>query len=439
MIVAIIDDGLDTRYVGKLAFDLVAELHGEKAVLHERKECNPGFTHGTFCAVILALYAKEACFGCLKVINETTGRADARLVAAAIDWCTDNGIRLIEMSIGAAQPGAWERVRFAAARFARAGGVLVAAANNQEVFSVPACLPSAIGVVCDKELEGDAVALLPPAAFSPYLRASGIHRNIKIQLDFRYYPSNSYAAPAAAAHAYRLLEQGEAATLFQVKKRFEKDSTQGRSPLYKPDFVDTLTLLGKPNGEEGNYAYPVTQILDPECASLCTREWLLLYPGELEQKLEFLRREQKKVAGVVYAGEAENALSSLCSTLSVPLFDERCTTSIPETVAGASLPLILFSGERRERLVRMRQVQQCFWQADYAALAVSACERAYLYGINYNQDCPDRLALAIAALLPVDVLLLDEEAAAELPMQRLLCGPGDDPEELVRRAVSFFD
>ena len=58
MIVAIIDDGLDTRYVGKLAFDLVAELHGEKAVLHERKECNPGFTHGTLCAVILALYAK---------------------------------------------------------------------------------------------------------------------------------------------------------------------------------------------------------------------------------------------------------------------------------------------------------------------------------------------------------------------------------------------
>ena len=439
MIVAIIDDGLDSRYLGELAFNMAVELHGEQAVVRAQAEHKPGVTHGTFCALILSYYAKGARFGCLNVINPETGRADARLVAAAIDWCTSQGIRLIEMSIGAAQPSAWEMVRLAAARFARAGGVLVAAANNREAFSVPACLPTAIGVVCDRALEGDALAPLPPAAFSPHVRASGIHRTMDLPLHFSYYPSNSYAAPVVAAHAYRLLEQGSAKTLFEVKKLLNPSGVQGISPLYKPDFVDRLTLLGEPNGEESDYAYPVSRSFCSGEADPRSREWLLLYPGEPEQTQELLRCARKRVAGVVFAGEAGDALSSLCSELSLPLFDERCTIPVPVAALGTDIPVIAFSGERRDRLLRMRLVQQQFWQADYAALAVSACQRAYLYGINYHKDHPEKFALALAGVLPADVLLLDEEAAERLSLKRLLCGPKDRPEELICRAMEFFE
>lgn len=131
--------------------------------------------HGT--AVFAAIQEKAPGADIFAVrVFEDRLRTSSRALVAAIDWAAANGIRVVNLSLGTLREEHAEALGRAVARLAGAGGVVVAAAEDDGQRWWPGSLPSAVGVVAHagcprgcvevrRAADGDAVV-----AASPYPR-----------------------------------------------------------------------------------------------------------------------------------------------------------------------------------------------------------------------------------------------------------------------------
>jgi subtilisin family serine protease len=76
-------------------------------------------------------------------------RATAEALVAAIDWSVAQGVTLINLSLGTANPGHRLRLGEALVRAARAGVPVVSAAEHDGTVWLPGSLPLAVGVLLD--------------------------------------------------------------------------------------------------------------------------------------------------------------------------------------------------------------------------------------------------------------------------------------------------
>ncbi len=220
MKIAVIDDGINFDYfpnIGKLAFDLKVNKRDKIVKRIGYDKTTP--SHGTTCAAIIKKHAPNAEIGSVKVISDTTMRGYAKHLIAALNWCLDNKIKLIHMSIGSCNV----RDRFSILEAVQAlednGCIIVAALSNNMKYTVPACSESVLGVRTSAILKNEQFICDDGGIFSTPFVASSIHELQDLNGNSTITPiCNSYAAPLITAKVHHLLENNNTLSLLKIRK-----------------------------------------------------------------------------------------------------------------------------------------------------------------------------------------------------------------------------
>ena len=112
-------------------------------------DCSDCAGHGTACAGIIRRKAPQALIYSVRIFDQslsTTGEA----LLAALEWSIEQGMDVVNLSLGTTDSDFAARLRAACQRAASAGVVLVAAEHNEGKESYPATFPEVIGVTCGK-------------------------------------------------------------------------------------------------------------------------------------------------------------------------------------------------------------------------------------------------------------------------------------------------
>ncbi len=165
--IGIVDSGVhvDHPHVGGIAGGITVETDG---YLPEFVDC---LGHGTAIAALIHALAPAAELYAVRVFDRSL-TTSIRRVMRAIDWCLDNEIQIVNLSLGTMNPA--HRAAFAAAleRVQAAGVALVSAYEMNGQPMLPGCMPGTIGVTADAdcprewfgctEREGKMVFSAPP-------------------------------------------------------------------------------------------------------------------------------------------------------------------------------------------------------------------------------------------------------------------------------------
>ena len=146
--VAIIDSGVNPSHshIGRIAGGAMLLLDDEPDLSEAAWLDRLG--HGTAVTAAIQEKAPGAEILAVKVFH-TALRSSAATLLRAIDWCLEQEVDVINLSLGATNPAHAETFAAAAARAAAAGAILVAAREANGVACYPGSLPGVLGVGLD--------------------------------------------------------------------------------------------------------------------------------------------------------------------------------------------------------------------------------------------------------------------------------------------------
>ncbi len=148
--VAIIDSGIETEHpkIRRVAGGIGLTVKSGERVIQQPDHADCA-GHGTACAGIILKKAPDAELYSIRIFDETLS-ADGHALVAAIQWATEQGVDVINLSLGTTDAAYKEVISEACQRAVEAGVILIAAEHNDGVPSYPANLPEVIGVTGGK-------------------------------------------------------------------------------------------------------------------------------------------------------------------------------------------------------------------------------------------------------------------------------------------------
>jgi hypothetical protein len=175
--------------------------------------------HGTAVAGAIREKAADAQLYAVKVFDRAlTTNIDA--IINAIDWCVDNEMDVINLSLGTTNEKHRPAIQSAVARAAEKRTVLVAAYEMQGKPSLPGCLPSVIGVELDWEIPRDCCALKSPDDRAVFI-ASEYPRDIPGVPPERNLKGISFAVANMTGFVARAREAAPKAPVDEIKALLE--------------------------------------------------------------------------------------------------------------------------------------------------------------------------------------------------------------------------
>lgn len=232
---AVIDDGIsESLYnIGRLDFDIVID---QNLSVYTRKGYNTYLpSHGTTCAAIIQKYAPDVCIGSIKILSDTGKRAIRHQFITAVEWCIKNEIRLLNLSLGTVVFSDFEDIRNFVNKAADNGLILVAACNNKNTYTVPACLTNVIGVKCRR------LYFNGQYKFNMYpfdgidIEASGRHFLTDAYGEKGYtMPANSFASPLVTAMVHKILVKNPHSVLEEIKEVLYRNAMNFQGNSYNP-------------------------------------------------------------------------------------------------------------------------------------------------------------------------------------------------------------
>ncbi len=246
--VAVIDDGIceNSFNMGLLKhnIEITPDLEIRERVGYNTCE----ISHGSICAQIIRKYAPDAVLSSIKILNDSSKCSKEQLIKALI-WCADNDIKIVNLSLGTIDYKDFPSISHAVNQVYKKGLIIVAAANNRDVFTYPASHTNVIGVkACklqsmeDKQYIYNRCSLdgIEITACGTYLYKDGEKE--------KTVSGSSFAAPIITALTYNILRKYPAAGLEEVKEMLRKSALNYReehcSTFYRSiDWVDQAVLF----------------------------------------------------------------------------------------------------------------------------------------------------------------------------------------------------
>jgi subtilisin family serine protease len=172
--IAVIDSGVQAAHphVNGVAGGVAITANGR-----EDREFSDRLGHGTAVTSVIREKAPDAAIFAVKIFHDSLATRIQPLIRA-LDWSVENGMHLINLSLGTSNPE-HERVLLSAVERVRAKGILlVAAFEGSGVRWLPGALPGASPVALDWECPRDEyrTSILPDGR--TLYRASGYPRPI---------------------------------------------------------------------------------------------------------------------------------------------------------------------------------------------------------------------------------------------------------------------
>jgi subtilisin family serine protease len=164
--IGMIDTGVNSAHphVGNIAGGVTISSEGAR----------PGYEdqlgHGTAICALLHQQAPEAQLISVKVFDRTLA-TNRDTVIRAIDWCLQNEIDIINLSLGTANHAHRSKFQGAVHRIHALGKAIVSAHDVNGTLALPGCLPGVIAVV-QSATGNDVIHVARPGTFSEYAALS---------------------------------------------------------------------------------------------------------------------------------------------------------------------------------------------------------------------------------------------------------------------------
>ena len=210
--------------------------------------------HGTACAGIIAKIAPEAELYSVKIFDQELV-SDGDTLCAGIYWCVENGIKIVNLSLGTTDKDGVEQLK-EACDFARDQNVIiVAAASNEGLESYPASYPTVFGVEAGK-VRGNYDYYFDPSRPVQFIARGDRQRLDWIDGKQVFMGGTSFAAPYATALISLLLQRYPEISLDELEQKLKQHSLPHPPPL-----IDGKQLYSFP-GATNSHSKPCIRLSD---------------------------------------------------------------------------------------------------------------------------------------------------------------------------------
>lgn len=234
--IAIIDNGINELSLNRSLENSIFIDSKENCVADTKNITQQKFQHGTNCARIIEKNFKECRLTSIRILDDD-GRGGIGSLEPALEWCYENGVVLVNLSLGTTHFSDKNYIRKIVNKYANRGMIIIAASANSGYTSYPASLSNVIGVVVGEKLKVNKILNLQQGidfeAPCDYEVENGDGH-------FTLVKSNSYAAPYITALVGKSVLQNKITKSCDIKRKicnmlcFEKDEYD---ISYVPDWI----------------------------------------------------------------------------------------------------------------------------------------------------------------------------------------------------------
>ncbi len=252
--VAIIDSGIDISHssIGVIAGGVNISINKDSHFIYSEEVADCA-GHGTACAGIIRKKALDAALYSVRIFDASL-MADGRALIAAIQWCIDNEMNVVNLSLGTTDVMFKKSLQKMCRKAVDAGVILVAAESNDGRESYPAVFPEVIGVTGGAIYEPDGFYYRKDQRIECVARGDE-QRVCWLNGKHIMTGGNSFAAPHITGIVAHLLEQHPKCSvqdirlLLQEKALSEiprnKNKSKSGHQSYRNDFQEDYSYIKK--------------------------------------------------------------------------------------------------------------------------------------------------------------------------------------------------
>lgn len=389
MLIALIDDGINTSIINpsKVVYDL--DVREDGVIEKRREEENISSNHGTICAQIILKYAPDAELCSLRIFFNNELKANCVQLVSALEWCRDENIPIINMSLGTGSIYNYNRVQKIIAKMIKQRQMIVSAHSIREDYAIPACISGVFGVYADEKMVDDEYMYPKPTTEFHFLAASSKHSFYLEYPEIITPITNSYAAPTVTAiiHNYLMNYPLFSCTVAEVHKYLKKKSDA--VPLTKPDFLETAIILNLSGCQIfKKYLFfeciqEYTRIDEYEKAGNLQESLVILPPdGVIEYKYLIWKNISIDKREIVYCGVCNSNSNS-----TVLFWSEKNLKDyiyINENFSKEiKCPLVTIVGNQEKAMGLQCELRKVFLENHYQCIGISDFRFSYLYNLEY--------------------------------------------------------
>ncbi|TGY95326.1 hypothetical protein E5329_15605 [Petralouisia muris] len=250
--IAIIDNGINEFFL-KRKLEKSITINENGICIADTKDIDQQqFQHGTNCAMILEEYCPHCRLISIRILDEN-GRGAIKSIYPALEWCYNNQISLVNLSLGTVDFRDCEKLRILINEYAVNGMIIIAATANSGFVSYPAAFTNVIGVA----------TMGSPLNYSKDYMQMGIdtvvpsEHIVKIfDNEIRTSLSNSYAAPYVCALIANRLKTDSTFSIKRLKKYAKEHShIEMLEGVYEPDWIYKAYITGRKKTNRAKYYF----------------------------------------------------------------------------------------------------------------------------------------------------------------------------------------
>ena len=252
IMIAIIDNGINPLFLkGKVEKSIVIDENGIcKTVVENINQQQ--MQHGTICAMILGKYCSYCHLVSIKILDNS-GKGAIKNLYPALEWCSKNQIKLVNLSLGTVNFRDCERLRVLINEYVANGMVIIAATANSGFVSYPASFTNVIGVA----------TIGSPLNYIKDYMQMGIDAVVPSEHIFKIFNeeittqlSNSYAAPYVCAMIANKLNTDKTLGIKKIKEYVKEQSHMEMiGGVFEPDWVYKAYVIGREKTSRAKYYF----------------------------------------------------------------------------------------------------------------------------------------------------------------------------------------
>ncbi|MCL2052356.1 MAG: S8 family serine peptidase [Lachnospiraceae bacterium] len=400
MEIAVIDDGINVSYFGLKPLKRDLEVDEDLNIISRSNADQLCNTHGSICAAIILKHFPEAEITSIKVLDSKTRKGTLPQLLKALEWCLETRIPVINLSIGSTQFQDFSSIRRLITALYRQGSIIVAAYNNQNIYTVPASLECVIGVRHNKELKVGKYLVSNEFEFLVEVNVPHYFKNIYSH-EIEAPASNSYAAPYITALVCQMLKGGLSAQLCFIWEKLSRKRFSSFSPNFcvMPDIIDEAEVVDLSGNENcGLFYFKVNKIYtiaNIDELSLINQLTYIVVIAERESDLLAVRDNlhdiEAYIRGIFYCFKAEN--TQYCIKIGERAWYETYYLKKfkKSKQVKIDIPLVYLKGTKEALIPILKELEMILTLEDYSVKIVGEFKRAYLYGFEFSKNHKSRL------------------------------------------------
>ncbi len=252
--VAIIDSGIDISHssIGVIAGGVNISINKDSHFIYSEEVADCA-GHGTACAGIIRKKALDAALYSVRIFDASL-MADGRALIAAIQWCIDNEMDVVNLSLGTTDVTFKKSLQKVCRKAVDAGVILVAAESNDGRESYPAVFPEVVGVTGGAIYEPDGFYYRKDQRIECVARGDE-QRVCWLNGKHIMTGGNSFAAPHITGIIARLLKQHPKCSVHDIRLLLkekalrelpqDRNKSQSDPQTHRKDFQEDYSWIKK--------------------------------------------------------------------------------------------------------------------------------------------------------------------------------------------------